>query len=145
MITGARAGVRPAGIDDETLVVIAAERLGLKEFDLFREAYRDWFGDDADEAWLERVFVGYMFQRGVPPWVRRFCRAALDAAPPLVAPYRESLPRVLARDLGALALVVVAGPWMLAMAPSACSAGIAASSISALENQVARDAGLPPC
>jgi len=53
---------------------------------------------------------------------------------------RSGGPRVLARDLGALALVVVAGPWMLGMAPPACSAGIAASAIVALESQITRDA-----
>ncbi len=67
-----------SGTADETrLVLDAANRLQIKEFDLFDLAHRWWFGRRAKPEALERVFVTYMFARVVPPWVRHFAREIL--------------------------------------------------------------------
>ena len=65
---------------DVQAVLDAAWALRVAEFDLFRLAFRRWFGQAEEEKALERVFVGYMFHQRVPPWVRHFCRQVLDEA-----------------------------------------------------------------
>jgi hypothetical protein len=61
-------------------VLDAAFLLRIGEFDLFRLAFRRWFGREADEKALEKVFVNYLFARKVPPWVRHFCRQVVADA-----------------------------------------------------------------
>lgn len=51
----------------------AAAALELAEFDLFRLAYRRWFGRQPDPDTLERAFADYMLRDVVPAWVRRLC------------------------------------------------------------------------
>ena len=63
--------------DDARGVLDAAYVLRVSEFDLFRLAYRRWYGGDAETKWLEQVFARYMFQQKVPIWVRQFCRDVL--------------------------------------------------------------------
>ncbi len=59
---------------DADLVIDAAAALGVREFDLFRLAYRRWYGREADDKRLERYFAPYMFHQIAPPWVRHMCR-----------------------------------------------------------------------
>ena len=68
------------GQADAQAVVEAAWHLRIGEFDLFRLAYRRWYGAEPRLDWLERVFARYMFHRRVPPWVRQFCRDVLERA-----------------------------------------------------------------
>ena len=63
--------------DGAGLILDTANRLQIKEFDLFDLAHRWWFGRRARPEALERVFVAYMFARAVPPWVRHFAREIL--------------------------------------------------------------------
>lgn len=67
-------------LEDARLVPDAAAALGVREFDLFRLAYRRWYGRDADEKRLERYFAPYMFHQVAPPWVRHMCREVLARA-----------------------------------------------------------------
>ena len=62
------------GSIDGRAVIDAAQALRIREYDLFRAAFRRWWGREADTKALERVFVAYMFHQVVPPWVRHFCR-----------------------------------------------------------------------
>jgi len=66
-----------AGNEDLRLVMEAAGLLHIREFDLFRLAWRRWSGNAPNEKALERHFVGYMFRQTLPPWVRHFCREVL--------------------------------------------------------------------
>ena len=66
------------GSADGRAVMDAAEALRIREYDLFRAAFRQWWGREADDKALERVFVTYMFHQVVPPWVRHFCRQVLE-------------------------------------------------------------------
>ena len=66
------------GSIDGRAVIDAAQALRIREYDLFRAAFRRWWGREADTKALERVFVAYMFHQVVPPWVRHFCRQVLE-------------------------------------------------------------------
>ncbi|MDH3452467.1 MAG: hypothetical protein OEN20_08600 [Gammaproteobacteria bacterium] len=61
-------------------VLAAAAALDIAEVQLFREAYRKWFGDRIGEETLDRYFVAYMFAGVVPHWVRDYARQVLDNA-----------------------------------------------------------------
>ncbi len=81
-------------------VMKAAEALGVSEYDFFRLAFRRWWGKEADEITLERIFVAYMFQQAVPTWVRHLTRdvisqtadGKLDAAKLGALKYKRRLP-----------------------------------------------------
>lgn len=70
----------PRAPDDHGAVMDAASALDVREVDFFRLSYRHWFGRDARERDLERVFAAYMFRQDVPPWVRHFSRKVLMLA-----------------------------------------------------------------
>ena len=61
-------------IDD---VLSASAALDIAEVQLFRKAYRKWFGSRIDENLLERHFVAYMFAGVVPHWARDYARQVL--------------------------------------------------------------------
>ena len=64
--------------DDVQGVLDVSAIMGIAEFRLFAIAYREWHGEDAEEATIERYFTPYMFNDVVPPWVRHFCNRVLD-------------------------------------------------------------------
>lgn len=68
-------GRSPSG--DVGDVLDAAAALGIREFDLFKQADRWWHGRDRPEKSLERIFVAYMFSGVAPAWVRQYCREVL--------------------------------------------------------------------
>ncbi len=61
---------------EEVLDVAAA--LDIKEFEVFHLAYDWWHGEKLTDAEIEPIFVKYMFNSVVPPWVRQFTRVALQ-------------------------------------------------------------------
>lgn len=63
---------------DGRAVGAAAEALSIREFDLFHLAYARWWGREPEPAWIEKVFVAYMFHQVVPPWVRHFAREVMQ-------------------------------------------------------------------
>ncbi len=65
---------------DPRLVMDAAAILHLREFDLFRTAWRNWFGRTPDDKALERVFVDYLFHQRIPFWVRHFANRVISDA-----------------------------------------------------------------
>lgn len=68
-----------AGTDIDR-VLEAAALLDIAEVQLFRQAYRHWFGRHIDEVRLDRVFCAYMFVGAVPYWVRDYSRQVLEQA-----------------------------------------------------------------
>ncbi len=72
---------RKARSNDGPTVLDAAAELDTSEFEIFRLAHRAWFGHDAEEKSLERMFAVYMFHDRVPLWVRHLCRDIVEAAP----------------------------------------------------------------
>jgi len=93
---------RPRGLipPDLRLVRDAAAILRLREFDLFRAAWQDWFGRPPDDKALERVFVAYLFHQHVPHWLRHFARRVMQDSqggkhspgPPIIADYPRHEP-----------------------------------------------------
>ena len=79
--------------DDCNAVLDAAAILDMREIDLFRLAFRRWFGREVGDSQIERVFAAYMFQNIVPPWTRHFARHVLA---------RAAEGRLNAAELGAL-------------------------------------------
>ena len=69
--------VRIPSSSDAAAIAVAAEGLGISEFDFFRVAHRRWCGREADDTTLEKIFVAYMFQQPAPHWVRHLCREVL--------------------------------------------------------------------
>jgi hypothetical protein len=63
--------------DPASLVSVAAARLELGEFELFRLAHRWWFGAEAQSQILERIFAAYMFRQESPHWARHYAREVL--------------------------------------------------------------------
>jgi hypothetical protein len=55
-------------------VVCAASLLHVSEFDLFRLAYRNWYGRAPTEHQLASAFDGYLERTDIPMWVRAFVR-----------------------------------------------------------------------
>ena len=72
----------PEPSPDAGLVLDAARALDVREFDIFKLAWRFWYRSEPDPAKLEQAFAIYMFQQRIPPWVRHLAREILrrDAA-----------------------------------------------------------------
>lgn len=64
---------------DTRVVLQASALLEITEFRLFELAHSRWFGEHADPAALEKVYVTYMFRNRAPTWVRQFARDVVDA------------------------------------------------------------------
>lgn len=65
---------------DLQLVSNAASKLHVREFDLFRAAWQNWFEQSPDDKVLERHFVNYLFHQHVPFWVRHYARGVVRDA-----------------------------------------------------------------
>lgn len=61
-------------IDGAGGVVKAASVLHISEYEVFRIAYRHWFGQPAPDDELRAIFDTYVDARTVPLWVRAYVR-----------------------------------------------------------------------
>ena len=126
-------------------------RLRITEFELFQRAHHEWFGHAAEEKALDRVYVAYMFNQTVPPWVRHFCRRFLDDTGAMATPAsvsecwdgdeRRTFAAVaLAAALAVSVMILGIGPVIDRCAPdeNALAPG-------PLIDAVSRDASLPAC
>ena len=59
---------------DTDCVISAANYLEISEFAIFSDAYSAWYGKDAPEKQVEKVFVQYLQENKVPFWVRNYAR-----------------------------------------------------------------------
>ncbi len=110
-------------------VLSAAATLDIAEVQLFREAYRKWFGARIGEDALDRCFVAYMFAGVVPHWVRDYARQVLQhAADHRLDPVKFGILPVLRRrarfgvgmlvlQFAVLVLLVVITDWTLRRLP----------------------------
>ncbi len=93
-------------------VVNAAALLRVSEFEVFRLAYREWFGQLAADSEIDIIFGHYLSQSVVPVWVRNFTRKIdrlndekrLDVSEFGIQPPPSS-PRMVA--VGSIALVAI--------------------------------------
>lgn len=60
--------------DDVQNVVYVAAVLQISEFDVFRLAYHEWFGQPAERREMEACFHRYLAATQAPVWVRSFVR-----------------------------------------------------------------------
>jgi len=67
-------------LSDDELVTEAMAALGILDFELFRAAWRNWYGTEPEDRFLEPAFVTYLFTRFVPGYVRHFARQVLAEA-----------------------------------------------------------------
>ncbi len=65
---------------DVQAVLETSAILEITDFEVFRIAYRDWFGHLALDGVIEPFFTDYMFNDIVPAWVRHFTRLVLGLA-----------------------------------------------------------------
>ena len=59
---------------DTDCVVSAANYLEVSEFAIFSDAYTSWYGKEAPEKQVEKIFVQYLQENKVPFWVRNYAR-----------------------------------------------------------------------
>lgn len=52
--------------------------LEIKEFDVFKLAYKEWFGHLPKAHVSEAHFANYMFNQQIPVWVRRYTRKVIE-------------------------------------------------------------------
>jgi len=62
---------------DTDCVVSAANYLEVSEFAIFRDAFTAWYGKEAPEKQVEKVFVRYLQENKVPFWVRNYARSRI--------------------------------------------------------------------
>ncbi len=58
-------------------VLEVAALLDTNEFNIFKLAFKHWFGHSVHDEKLEHSFSNYMFNEIVPHWVRHFTREVL--------------------------------------------------------------------
>jgi hypothetical protein len=82
-------------------VLEAAALLEVTEFELFRIAYRQWYGREIADADLERYYLPYMFGGRVALWVRQLTRRVIaEAEASRLDPVRYGImPRPLTMDM----------------------------------------------
>ncbi len=100
--------------DDTTVAdwVQVAETAGLleiTEFELFRLAWRDWYGREARQAELEACFTPFMFGDEVPFWLRRYCaRIEAESRAGQLDPAQLGIPRLVVPAHGLRWLIIAA-------------------------------------
>jgi hypothetical protein len=63
---------------DTDCVVSASNYLEVSEFAIFSDAYTEWYGKEASEKQVEKVFVQYLLENRVPFWVRNYARSRVQ-------------------------------------------------------------------
>lgn len=92
------------------LVSEAAETLDIGEFELFRAAYRAWYGGEPETKRLERDFAAYLKAQRLPAYVRHFARQVVAEAEPGRPAERPEL-----RGLKRRERLVEPGAWAVAV------------------------------
>lgn len=99
-----RAGI--ADGEEFDLVLRAAAHLDTPEYNLFEQAYRNWF-DALDPAAIDRAFAAYMVRGVIPAWVRHYARETLTTGSLAAALRRETHRPAPARSEGLVAAGLV--------------------------------------
>ena len=74
---------------DTDCVISAANYLEVSEFAVFSNAYSTWFGKEAPEKQVEKVFVQYLQENKVPFWVRNYARSSVQEESALTSQANE--------------------------------------------------------
>jgi hypothetical protein len=74
---------------DTDSVVSAANYFEVSEFAIFRDAFTAWYGKEAPEKQVEKVFVQYLQENKVPFWVRNYARSRIREEADLTVQAKE--------------------------------------------------------
>jgi hypothetical protein len=74
---------------DTDCVISAANYLEVSEFAIFSDAYSNWYGKNAPEKQVEKVFVQYLQENKVPFWVRNYARSRIQGESTLTSQANE--------------------------------------------------------
>ena len=97
-------------LSDHRSFVLAKEVLGVSEYQLFIDAYREWYGHEPNPRTVDALFGEYLRSGELPPFVRHFARRFVASHPAHV----QSLQKIRRRSeranliaIGTLALMVL--------------------------------------
>ena len=63
---------------DIQLVYKACSWLGISEFQIFSDAWREWYNEKPSEKRIESYFINFLEQDVIPFWVRNYVRFILN-------------------------------------------------------------------
>ena len=94
----------PADLDT---LMLTREALDVSEFEVFRMAYAEWYGEKAPPSRLEKQFDDYLSSGALPFYVRHYCRHFVDNHPECIQAAQTSERRSRFAERLATALLVV--------------------------------------
>ncbi len=97
-------------LSDYQSFVLAKEVLGVSEYQLFIDAYRDWYGHEPGTRTIDAEFGEYLRSNELPLYVRHFARRFVAAHPDHVQSFqkvRQRSERAHLIAIGTLALMVL--------------------------------------
>ena len=96
-------------------LILTRESLDVSEFEVFRRAYTDWYGEKPAMQCLEKQFDDYLTSGVQPFYVRHYCRQFIKNRPECVnaAQARDQRSRFAERLATGLIIVFVAGALLL--------------------------------
>ena len=96
-------------------LILTRESLNVSEFEVFRRAYTDWYGEKPAMQRVEKQFDDYLTSGVQPFYVRHYCRQFVENHPDCVdaAQKRERHSRFAKRLATGLLIVFVAGALLL--------------------------------
>jgi len=74
---------------DTDCVISAANYLEVSEFAVFMDSYTSWYGKEASEKQMEKVFAQYLLENKVPFWVRNYARTRVPEESTLTSEANE--------------------------------------------------------
>ena len=96
--------VKPSELDT---LLLTRESLDISEFEVFRDAYADWYGETPSQAQLEKQFDDYLTSRVLPFYVRHYCRNFVEKRPDCVRTTQVNERRSRFAERLTLALLIV--------------------------------------
>ena len=72
-------------IDDLDTIELTAQALQVSHYQIFADAYRAWHGDEAEDAYLDRLFGKYLRRGELPSFVRHYARNFVTDHPEILA------------------------------------------------------------
>ena len=95
---------RPTDFD---AFLMTKDALGVSEYQVFRRAYRAWYGYEPSPGQTDSLFRAYLLSSELPHFVRHFARRFLQNHPEVPRAIQERYHRSQRADHISLALIVV--------------------------------------
>jgi hypothetical protein len=84
---------KPFNNSDLDAFLITKMALGISEYELFIEAYRDWYGDNPNSKRIDALFGRYLHNMDLPFFVRHYARHYLDRHHEALQSFKEEYRR----------------------------------------------------